>query len=227
MQHGDRDERCTPPCRMICGLNMVTPACEAGEKRHVWRFGAQEGQSSENGNHGVRVAESASDVDTGDEAAQVEGGGVPGKRRTRPWPLEGRLNLVRFMKEDDAKMTMASGRLKHARRSMRNEWVSRKMRAAGWVKSAEDCRKKWSDLMGKMKNILHKCNASEKLSYWDISVEYRKREGIPTTFEQPLWEEMEWAHRKPFVACDNTMASLNLQGAESAMGRQKAGAGVV
>ncbi|GBG73822.1 hypothetical protein CBR_g17160 [Chara braunii] len=167
----------------------------------------QQGSSSRNGNRGGRVAESASDVDTGDDTARADGGGAPAKRRTRPWPLEERLNLARFMKEDNAMMTMAFGRLKHARRSVRNEWVSRKMREAGWIRSAEDCRKKWSDLMGKMKDILHKCNASGKPSYWDMSIEDRKKEGIPTTFEQPLWEEMEWVHRKPFVTCDNTMAS--------------------
>ncbi|GBG67872.1 hypothetical protein CBR_g991 [Chara braunii] len=166
--------------------------------------------------------------------ARADGGGAPAKRRTRPWPLEERLNLARFMKEDDAMMTIASGGLKHARRSVRNEWVSRKMREAGWIRSAEDCRKKRSDLMGKMKDILHKCNAPGKPSYWDMSVEDRKKEGIPTMFEQPLWEEMEWAHRKPFVICDNTMASSNCQGAESgvsdnrlAMALQKAGAGAV
>ncbi|GBG80195.1 hypothetical protein CBR_g30561 [Chara braunii] len=105
-----------------------------------------------------RVPESGSEVDTGDDAAQPKGGDVSGRRRTRPWLLEERIDLARFMKEDNAMMQMASGRLKHTR---------------------------------------------------------RKREGIPTTFEQPSWEEMEWAHRKPPVACDNTMASSNLQGAES------------
>ncbi|GBG63165.1 hypothetical protein CBR_g36934 [Chara braunii] len=151
----------------------------------------QQGSSGGNGNRGGRVAESGSDVDTGDDNARVDGGGAPAKRRTRPWPLEERLDLARFMKEDDAMMTMASGRLKHARRSVRNEWVSRKMREAGWIRSAEDCRKKWSELMGKMKDILHKCKASGKQSYWDMSVEDKKKEGIPTTFEQPLWEEMK------------------------------------
>ncbi|GBG62178.1 hypothetical protein CBR_g29377 [Chara braunii] len=127
----------------------------------------------------------------------------------------GMRHLVRFMKEDDAMMQMPSGRLKHARRSVRNAWVSKKMKAAGSIRSAEDCWKKWCDLMSKMKDILHKCNASGKPSYWEMSVEDRKREGIPMPFEEPLWEEMEWAHRKPSAACDNTMASSNLQGAES------------
>ncbi|GBG81628.1 hypothetical protein CBR_g32621 [Chara braunii] len=183
---------------------------------------------------GVRQVVDAppSPMDQGDNNARADGGGAPTKRQTRPWTLEERLDLARFMKEDDAMMTMVSGRLKHARRSVRNEWVLRKMREAGWIRSAEDCRKKWSDLMGKMKDILHKCNASGKPSYWDMNVEDRKKEGIPTTFEQPLWEEMEWAHKKPFVTYDNTMASSNCQGAESgvsdkAMALQKAGAGAV
>ncbi|GBG72021.1 hypothetical protein CBR_g10957 [Chara braunii] len=175
----------------------------------------REGCGRGRGSVGGRVLESGSEVDTGDDDAQPEGGDVPGRRRTRSWLLEERIDLARFMKEDDAMMQMASGRLKHARRSVRNEWVSKKMKAAGWSRLAEDCMKKWCDLMSKMKDILHKCNASGKPSYWEMSVEDRKREGILTTFEQPLWEEMEWAQRKSPVACDNTMASSNLQGFES------------
>ncbi|GBG76112.1 hypothetical protein CBR_g21771 [Chara braunii] len=104
----------------------------------------QQGSSIGNGNRGGRVAESASDVDTSDDTARADGGGAPAKRRTRPWPLEERLDLARFMKEDDAMMTMASGRLKHARRSVRNEWVSRKMREAGWISGVGGGGTPWS-----------------------------------------------------------------------------------
>ncbi|GBG77665.1 hypothetical protein CBR_g24111 [Chara braunii] len=189
--HGDMADRCSPRLLDVAG------------------------RPRRRGSVGGRVPESGSEVDINDDATRPEGGEVPGRRRTRPWLQEERIDLARFMKEDSAMMQMALGRLKHARRPVRNKWVSKKMKAAGWIRSAEDCRKKWCDLMSKMKDILRKCNASGKPSYWEMSVENRKREGIPTTFEQPLWEEMEWAHRKPPVACDNTMASSNLQGAES------------
>ncbi|GBG63898.1 hypothetical protein CBR_g39903 [Chara braunii] len=189
------------------------------------------------GNVGGRVPETGSEVDTDVDATQPAGGEVIGKRRTRPCPREERIDLVRFTK-DNAMITVASGQLKHVRRSARNEWVSKKMKAVGWIRSvrnecvecvskkmkapgwirsAEDCRKKWCDLMSKMKDILHKCNTSGKPSYWEMSVEDKKREGISTTFKQSLWEEMEWAHRKSSVARNNTMASSNLQGAESSV----------
>ncbi|GBG84252.1 hypothetical protein CBR_g38223 [Chara braunii] len=190
--HGDMADRCSPRLPNIVRLGRdPSPSMRHGEEESHPPVADVPGRSRGRGSVRGRVPESGSEVDTGDDATQPEGGDVSGRRRTRPWLLEERLDLARFMKEDDAMMMMASGRLKHARRSVRNEWVSKKMKAAGWIRSAEDCRKKWCDLM---KDILQKCKASGKPSYWEMSDEDRKRERILTTFEQPLWEKMEWAH---------------------------------
>ncbi|GBG76788.1 hypothetical protein CBR_g23004 [Chara braunii] len=218
--HGDMADRCSPRLSDVVrpGRDPSPTVPRGKEESHpavADARGREAGRPTRRGSVGGWVPESGGEVDTGDNAAELEGGDMSGTRRTRSWLLEELIDLARFMNEDDAMLQMASSQLKHARRSVRNELVSKKMKTASWIRSAEDCRKKWCDLMSKMKDILHKCNASGKPSYWEMSVEDRKREGISTTFEQPLWEEMEWAHRKLSVACDNTMASLNLQGAES------------
>ncbi|GBG90147.1 hypothetical protein CBR_g50241 [Chara braunii] len=77
----------------------------------------------------------------------------------------------------------------------------------------EDCRKKWQGMMAAAKLILDKCeNASGKPSYWDMTMEERRAEQVPVSFEKELWEAMEWQLNRPSIKCDNTLASENLPG---------------
>ncbi|GBG62020.1 hypothetical protein CBR_g28496 [Chara braunii] len=119
--HGDMDDRCSPHL-----LDVVRPGRDPSptvprgeEESHpaVADARGREACGRGRGSVGGRVPESGSEVDTGNDAAQPEGGDVLGRRRTRPWLLEKRIDLARFMKEDDAMMQMASGRLKHVAES--------------------------------------------------------------------------------------------------------------
>ncbi|GBG75423.1 hypothetical protein CBR_g20053 [Chara braunii] len=106
-----------------------------------------------------------------------------GVKKNRPWVLEEKVDLVECMREDDALMANASGRIKCMKRSKRNEWVVKRMSERGWNKIAEDYRKKWSELTNKLRIVRDKCGGSAKPSYWDMTGEQ---------FEQQLWEAMEW-----------------------------------
>ncbi|GBG87323.1 hypothetical protein CBR_g45382 [Chara braunii] len=112
-------------------------------------------------------------------------------------------------------MAVVQPRQKHQRRSVRNDWVARRMKEDGYHRSAEDVRKKWTDLQNKYREIHDKCGGSGKPSFWDMSAEDKKREGLTFLFEEELWEEMAWVQGKRSTMCDNTMESSALPGAHS------------
>ncbi|GBG80344.1 hypothetical protein CBR_g30713 [Chara braunii] len=93
----------------------------------------------------------------------------------------------------------------------RNQWVSKRMGETGWKRSVEDCRKKWSELTNKLRVIRDKCGGLGKPSYWEMTGEQRKEEGMFPAFEQPVWEAMAWYSKLSSVRCDNTLASSALQ----------------
>ncbi|GBG60457.1 hypothetical protein CBR_g5631 [Chara braunii] len=55
-----------------------------------------------------------------------------------------------------------------------------------------------------------KCGGSDKESYWELPVEKRRKAGVKLSFEKSLWEEVEWAMRKPSVTCDDTLDSNSM-----------------
>ncbi|GBG82959.1 hypothetical protein CBR_g36485 [Chara braunii] len=89
------------------------------------------------------------------------------------------------------------------------------MKEDGYHRSAEDVRKKWADLQNKYREINDKCGGSGKLTFWDMSVEDKKREGLTFLFEEELWDEMAWVQGKRSSMCDNTLESSTLPGADS------------
>ncbi|GBG77166.1 hypothetical protein CBR_g23492 [Chara braunii] len=115
------------------------------------------------------------------------------------------------MGEDDALMADAHGQHRFKQRKERYEWVKDKMKDAGFKhRSTEDCRKKWSNTMQMALLIVEKCGESGQPSYWDLSVEERKKKNLPLSFEKALWDAMKWQLNRSSMKCDNTMASENL-----------------
>ncbi|GBG74834.1 hypothetical protein CBR_g19346 [Chara braunii] len=119
----------------------------------------------------------ANDGDTEDDD---EGG----KQKKKPWSLEERMALARYMQEDDAMMVAAQPRQKHQRRSLRNDWVARRMKEDGYHISAEDVRKKWAALQNKHREMNDKCGGSGKPTFWDMSPEDKRRGGLMFLFEK-------------------------------------------
>ncbi|GBG60375.1 hypothetical protein CBR_g4333 [Chara braunii] len=95
----------------------------------------------------------------------TEDNGEGGKQKKKPWSLEERLALAKYMREDDAMMAVVQPRQKHQRRSVRNDWVARRIKEDGYHRSAEDERKKWADLQNKYREIHDKCGGSGKPSF--------------------------------------------------------------
>ncbi|GBG41667.1 hypothetical protein CBR_g45853 [Chara braunii] len=118
------------------------------------------------------------------------------------------------MAKDDVLMADAEGQHRFKKRKERYEWVHDPMADHGFPhRFAEDCRKRWQGMMAAPNIILDKCeNASGKPSYWDMTMDQRKAEQVPLTFEKALWEAIEWQLNRPSIKCDNTLASENLPG---------------
>ncbi|GBG81242.1 hypothetical protein CBR_g31914 [Chara braunii] len=135
------------------------------------------------------------------------------KKQNVPWKLDERIKLALLMGEDDALMADAHGQHRFKQRKERYEWVKDRMKDASFKhRSAEDCRKKWSNTLRTAKLIVGKCElqASGQSSYWDLSVEERKEKNLPLSFEKALWDAMQWQLNRSSMKCDNTMASENL-----------------
>ncbi|GBG42186.1 hypothetical protein CBR_g75598 [Chara braunii] len=116
----------------------------------------------------------------------TEDDGEGGKQKKKSWSLEERLALAKYMQEDDAMMAAVQPRQKHQRRSVRNDWMARRMKEDGYHRSAEDVRKKWADLQNKYGEIHDKCRGSGKPSFWDMPAEDKKREGLTFLLEEEL-----------------------------------------
>ncbi|GBG62809.1 hypothetical protein CBR_g32392 [Chara braunii] len=103
-------------------------------------------------------------------------------------------------------------------RSKRWEWVAGRLGDIGYSRTAEDCKKKWAELVKKVREIRDACEGSGKQAYWDTTTEQRRRLGVSLTFERQMWDAMEWYRLKKSVTCDDTLASEDLRGGGSPSG---------
>ncbi|GBG84150.1 hypothetical protein CBR_g38124 [Chara braunii] len=108
-----------------------------------------------------------------------------------------------------------SARHKCMKKGERQEWVSECMKEEGMMRSAKKCRKKWFNLGQKLKLLVDKVGRSGHESYWDMTEEEREAEGLYTTFDQRLWQAMEWVLQRPSEKCDEAMNSDTMGGAEA------------
>ncbi|GBG68242.1 hypothetical protein CBR_g2793 [Chara braunii] len=142
------------------------------------------------------------------------GGKAPAKsarKASQPWAPDEQIALVRLFGKDDALCACASGPHRCMKRQDQLEWISKCMKAEGYRRSAEDCRKKWASLLEKVKEINDKCGRSGGESYWDMAKEKRREAGVHPVFNKALWDAMEWNMKKPSMTCDNTLASDSMQ----------------
>ncbi|GBG73112.1 hypothetical protein CBR_g12828 [Chara braunii] len=135
----------------------------------------------------------------------------PQKKQKVPWTLGERVKLALLMSEDDALMADAHGQHHFKQKKERYEWVKDMIKDADFKhRSAEDCRKKWLNVLQTAKLIVEKCEASGQPSYWDLSVEERKEKSLPLSFEKALWDAMQRQLNRSWMKCDSTLASENL-----------------
>ncbi|GBG93160.1 hypothetical protein CBR_g59763 [Chara braunii] len=74
-----------------------------------------------------------------------------------PWTLDERIHLARMMQEDDALMADANGTHRMMPMKDRYAWVHARMKKVGYMhRTAEDCRKKWFNMMTTAKLFLDK-----------------------------------------------------------------------
>ncbi|GBG77746.1 hypothetical protein CBR_g24193 [Chara braunii] len=111
-------------------------------------------------------------------------------------------------------MADASGQHRMMAMKDRYAWVVARMKDAGYMhRTAEDCRKKWTNMMITAKLILDKQQKkSGEPSYFDITIEERRERKMPLSFEKALWDAMTWKLDRPSIQCDKTMASESLPG---------------
>ncbi|GBG64257.1 hypothetical protein CBR_g41178 [Chara braunii] len=167
------------------------------------------------------VGRSAEDTTSGQKkqcarrAPRAEGG-----KKNNPWTLEERIALARNCAEDDALMADANGVHKHKTRAKRYEWIADRLKEEGYNRTAEDCRKKWTKLKEIVSQIGDKCYRSGEAGYFNMTTEQRREKDVCTTFEEPLWDAMEWWRLKKSYTCDATLASEDLaSGGGSGSGR--------
>ncbi|GBG92474.1 hypothetical protein CBR_g55625 [Chara braunii] len=157
------------------------------------------------------------DVNAAKGNQQKRRGGRPPTTNPKPkvsWTLDERIHLARMMQEDDALMADANGQHRMIPMKDRCAWVVARMRDAGYMhRTAENCRKKWTNMMTTAKFILDKQQKkSGEPSYFDITIEERREKKLPLSFEKALWDAMTWKLDRPSIQCDNTMASESLPG---------------
>ncbi|GBG76258.1 hypothetical protein CBR_g22006 [Chara braunii] len=84
-----------------------------------------------------------------------KGGSSPRQpKKNNPWSLEERLDLAKFAGEDDALMADAEGAQACMTRLKRWEWVAGRLGDIGYSRTAEDCRKKWAELVKKVGSFI-------------------------------------------------------------------------
>ncbi|GBG76055.1 hypothetical protein CBR_g21295 [Chara braunii] len=134
------------------------------------------------------------------------------KKQNVPWTLEERTTLAKLMEEGDAVMADAEGQHQFMKMKERYAWVHDRMKDNGFRhRTAEDCRKKWTNMLSKVKLILDRWeNVTGMPSYFDLPVEKRKELEVPLAFERPLWEAMQWKLNRPSISCDKTLVSEDL-----------------
>ncbi|GBG75957.1 hypothetical protein CBR_g21199 [Chara braunii] len=159
------------------------------------------------------VGRSAEDTASGQKkqrarrAPRAEGG-----KKNNPWTLEERIALARNCAEDYALMADTNGVHKHKTRAKRYEWIADRLKEEGYNRTAEDCRKKWTKLKEIVSQIRDKCYRSGEAGYFNMTTEQRREKDVCTTFEEPLWDAMEWWRLKKSYTCDATLASEDLAG---------------
>ncbi|GBG72665.1 hypothetical protein CBR_g12237 [Chara braunii] len=141
-------------------------------------------------------------------------------KKNSPWTLEERVKLATVAAEDDALMADAEGPQRHMTRCRRWQRTADPMREEGYSRTGEDCRKKWAELVKKVREIRDACEGSGQQSYFDLTTDERRKKGVSLTFEKQLWDAMEWYRLKASVKCDNTLASEDLRGGGSVPGSE-------
>ncbi|GBG85005.1 hypothetical protein CBR_g39469 [Chara braunii] len=98
------------------------------------------------------------------------------------------------------------GPQRHMTRCRRWEWTTDHLRE-GYSRTAEDCRKKWSELVKKVREIRDACDRSRQPSQFERTTKERRKLGFSLTFEKQLWDAMEWYRLKASdsVRYDNTI----------------------
>ncbi|GBG81472.1 hypothetical protein CBR_g32462 [Chara braunii] len=141
-------------------------------------------------------------------------------KKNGPWTLEERVKLATVAVEDNALMADAEGPQRHMTRCRRWQWTTDRMREEGYSRTGEDCRKKWAELVKKVREIRDAYEGSGQQSYFDLTTDERRKKGVSLTFENQFWDAMEWYRLKASVRCDNTMASEDLRGVGSMSGSE-------
>ncbi|GBG85350.1 hypothetical protein CBR_g39993 [Chara braunii] len=134
-------------------------------------------------------------------APRVEGG-----KKNNPWTLEEQIALARISVEENALMADANGVHKQKTRAKRYEWIANRLKDEGYNRTAEDCRKKWTKLKEIVSHIGDKCYMFGEAGYFNMTTEQRMDKDVCTTFEEPLWDAMEWWRLKKAYTCDTTLA---------------------
>ncbi|GBG93040.1 hypothetical protein CBR_g58374 [Chara braunii] len=116
-----------------------------------------------------------------------------------------------------------TGRGTHMTRGRRYEWISDGMRDAGYNRTPEDCRKKWTKMKDTMNLISKKCDRSGQAGYYNMIADERREKGVPLTFERSLWDAMEWWRVKASFKCNHTLASEEMDVPESGGVNEEAG----
>ncbi|GBG82611.1 hypothetical protein CBR_g34981 [Chara braunii] len=139
-------------------------------------------------------------------------GNVVGKRTADDAVGEG--SVMRGDVGRSAEDTASGQKKQRARRAPRaeggkknNSWTLEER-----IATAEDCRKKWMKLKEIVSQIGDKCYRSGEADYFNMTTEQRREKDVCTTFEEPLWDVMEWWRLKKSYTCDATLASEDLAG---------------
>ncbi|GBG88188.1 hypothetical protein CBR_g46676 [Chara braunii] len=100
-------------------------------------------------------------------------------------------------------------------RANRCMWIVDWLRDEEHNKTEEDYRKKWTKMTDIVSRIGDKCYTSGQSGYFNMMTKQRGEQGVCTTFEQGLWDVMEWWRLKRSSTCDTTLASEDLGGTRS------------
>ncbi|GBG47887.1 hypothetical protein CBR_g81522 [Chara braunii] len=71
---------------------------------------------------------------------------------------------------------------------------------------------KWAKMKDIVSQIMDKCYRYGESGYFNMTTEQRREKDVCTTFEQRLWDAMEWWRLKKSYTCDTTLASEELGG---------------
>ncbi|GBG81346.1 hypothetical protein CBR_g32019 [Chara braunii] len=144
-------------------------------------------------------------------------------KKHTPWSLEERMCLAKICGEDDALMTDANCPHRHMTRGRRYEWINDRMRDAGYNRTPEDCKKKWTKMKDTVNLISNKFDRSGQAGYYNVTADERREKGVPLGFERSLWDAMEWWRVKASFKCNHTLALEEMDVPESGGVNEEAG----